>query len=248
LSSTTVSGRLDHDGDVVIEWSDGSVAKVSRLCGKLTNWTSVESGALITSPLDVCLYRAPTDNDMGGAVISYESRWLVAGLDNLHRTDINLKLIPDSKLDNVEVIVNCNLQPSADVILQYSMPLKICYTFLPDGAVLVRHRLIPCPKLPPLPRVGIRFAVPSSIERVNWFGLGPHEAYDDRKACVNLDYFSSTVRDLHVPYVVPQESGRRADPRYVNLIYWTINRVDTLNICTFNFNFMFLNSFKLDPG
>lgn len=230
LSSTTVSGRLNHDGDVVIEWSDGSVANVSKLCGRLTKWTSVESGELITSPLDVCLYRAPTDNDMGGAVFSYASRWIGAGLDNLQRTDINMELISKSDLDVVEVILDCNLQPGADVVLQYSMSLRISYQFLPGGAVLVRHRLIPCPKLPPLPRVGIRFAVPSSTERVNWFGLGPHEAYEDRKACVTLDYYSSTVRDLHVPYVVPQESGRRADPRYVSLNYRMMN---TLN-CLYN--------------
>jgi hypothetical protein len=50
---------------------------------------------------------------------------------------------------------------------------------------------------------------------VEWLGLGPHEAYDDRKAMVFLDHFTSTVEDLHTEYIFPQENGHRIDPRWI---------------------------------
>ena len=71
--------------------------------------------------------------------------------------------------------------------------------------------------LPPLPRAGVRFAVPSRFDQAQWLGLGPHEAYDDRRFSPHLGTFSSSVQELHTPYVYPQECGRRADPRWVFL-------------------------------
>jgi beta-galactosidase len=48
---------------------------------------------------------------------------------------------------------------------------------------------------------------------VKYFGLGPHEAYDDRLASVYLGVFETTVQAMHTNYTFPQECGRRADPR-----------------------------------
>lgn len=67
--------------------------------------------------------------------------------------------------------------------------------------------------MPPPPRIGLRTSLRSTLSNVSWFGYGPHEAYDDRKNCIYLGYFKSSVIDLHTPYIVPQECGRRHDPR-----------------------------------
>ena len=48
-------------------------------------------------------------------------------------------------------------------------------------------------------------------------GRGPHEAYPDRKASALVRQYSLAVQDMHVPYVFPQESGGRADVRWVLL-------------------------------
>ena len=53
--------------------------------------------------------------------------------------------------------------------------------------------------MPPLPRIGLRFAMPAVlVDSAKWFGLGPHEAYDDRNACVRLGHFASSIDKLHV--------------------------------------------------
>ncbi|WP_237047808.1 beta-galactosidase small subunit [Lentzea guizhouensis] len=71
----------------------------------------------------------------------------------------------------------------------------------------------PCP----LPRLGLRLAVPGSLDAVSWFGLGPGEAYADSRQAVRVGRFSSTVDGLQTPYVFPQENGNRADARWLEL-------------------------------
>jgi beta-galactosidase len=78
-----------------------------------------------------------------------------------------------------------------------------------------------------LPRVGIEFGVtPGCYTPIGgrlidncehifqglYYGRGPHECYSDRKsgALVGAYHFDD-VRELHVPYVFPSESGGRCD-------------------------------------
>jgi len=57
-----------------------------------------------------------------------------------------------------------------------------------------------------LPRIGLHFGVPKKCEQVQWYGAGPHECYWDRKSGAPIREYSSTVQDMHVPYIVPGES------------------------------------------
>jgi beta-galactosidase len=93
------------------------------------------------------------------------------------------------------------------------IPCQIKLRFNCDDTLTVESRIYSPASLPPLPRAGLSLALSSSFSRVEWLGLGPHEAYDDRKACVHLGVFSADVATLHTPYVVPQENARRASPR-----------------------------------
>lgn len=54
-----------------------------------------------------------------------------------------------------------------------------------------------------LPRIGLHFAVPKTCEQVQWYGCGPHECYWDRKSGAPAREYSSSVKDMHVPYIVP---------------------------------------------
>ncbi|TCC62389.1 hypothetical protein E0H73_15775 [Kribbella pittospori] len=67
------------------------------------------------------------------------------------------------------------------------------------------------------PRVGVRMAVPSSLDRVRWFGGGPGEAYADSREAARVGRYTSTVDEMQTPYVVPQENGSRIDVRWAEL-------------------------------
>lgn len=215
--------NFDSDGtlkSITVSWSNGSQAIINGACGRLTSWTSKTGGEIITSPFEVCLFRAPTDNDRGGDVIAYASRWSAAGLDTLRRTDVVVMTNTEpasADIPAIEILVELNLRPADDTFQYHFIPVAIKYTFQNDGRISISHEVTPPRHIPPLPRVGIRFAVSEVMKEVEYFGLGPHEAYDDRKKCVYLGCFKSNVNDLHESYVVPQECGRRADPRWIVL-------------------------------
>ncbi|EJX09329.1 protein containing Glycoside hydrolase, family 42, domain protein 5 domain protein [gut metagenome] len=68
-----------------------------------------------------------------------------------------------------------------------------------------------------VPRVGIRFHLPASMNQVAYFGRGPEENYVDRNAGVAVDAFRTTAEALYFPYVRPQENGHHTDTRWLAL-------------------------------
>ena len=192
-------------------------------CGRLLTWCDGLGNSLLARPLDTCVYRAPTDNDRGGTALSYAARWLAYGLNDLHIEGEEVGESKEVAIDHQErqfdgsyvIKTRWTLVPSSKNknIIPCRIICGATYTFLPSGGIHVDHWFFPPSYLPTLPRAGIRFAIPSKFEHVKWLGLGPHEAYDDRKFSTYLSTFELSVMDLHTPYIYPQECGRRADPR-----------------------------------
>ena len=50
-----------------------------------------------------------------------------------------------------------------------------------------------------------------------WFGTGPHETYPDRRSSALLGRWHSTVTELDVPYLRPQENGGRGRTSWARL-------------------------------
>lgn len=104
--------------------------------------------------------------------------------------------------------------------------VSVQYTFSADGTMLMEWMLdashalpakLATGLMPSLPRVGIRWAVPGSQERVTWYGRGPHECYSDRKVSALLGRYRSPVQEMPTQYIFPQENGGRADVRWFAL-------------------------------
>jgi beta-galactosidase len=60
-----------------------------------------------------------------------------------------------------------------------------------------------------LPRLGVGMTLPGEYEHVEWFGLGPGEAYRDTGAAARVGRYRATVAEMQTPYVRPQENGNR---------------------------------------
>jgi beta-galactosidase len=52
---------------------------------------------------------------------------------------------------------------------------------------------------------------------VEWFGLGPGEAYRDSRRAVRVGRYRASVGELQTPYVFPQENGNRAGVRWAEI-------------------------------
>ena len=59
-----------------------------------------------------------------------------------------------------------------------------------------------------VPRIGVRFRLPSDMNRVEYFGRGPGENYIDRNASSFVDLYRTTADQMYTNnYVRPQENG-----------------------------------------
>jgi beta-galactosidase len=92
-------------------------------------------------------------------------------------------------------------------------------TYLCDtsGVVTITEDIRVPKELDDLPRLGFAFELPPTLERLVWFGRGPHESYPDRKLGAAFGRYESTVTDQYVPYVMPQEHGGHSDTRWFAL-------------------------------
>lgn len=68
-----------------------------------------------------------------------------------------------------------------------------------------------------VPRIGVRFRLPSTMNQVQYLGRGPEENYPDRHKGTIVGLYKTTAEDMYYPYVRPQENGHHTDTRWVAL-------------------------------
>jgi hypothetical protein len=52
------------------------------------------------------------------------------------------------------------------------------------------------------------------LDRITYYGRGPHENYVDRQESALVGVYHGLVKDQSVPYIFPQETGNRSDVRW----------------------------------
>ncbi|MFP4053462.1 MAG: beta-galactosidase small subunit, partial [Phycisphaerae bacterium] len=165
----------------------------------------------------VNLWRAPTDNDgvkqWSGQADKPLGRWLEAGLDTLQP-----RCVKSSVRRSGDGSVTFRAEHVASAAGRENAVLhRSVYTVLPGGCIRVENTIIAARSLPDLPRVGVKLALAPGLETVEYFGRGPIENYIDRNACTPVGRYATTVTEMYVPYIVPQECGNRTDTRWLTL-------------------------------
>jgi beta-galactosidase len=94
---------------------------------------------------------------------------------------------------------------------------SLTYRLAPDGALVLENEVTLAQEVEDLPRLGLRLVLPGSLEDVLYLGRGPHENYPDRQAGAPVGCYRTSVREMYVPYVMPQECGHRGEVRWVAL-------------------------------
>lgn len=163
-------------------------------------------------------WRAPTENDRyigGGQPTSNENAWSIVGLDRLHAR------VDEVRVDEAGLLVRTRVAGSGtragfDVTYRWSAEqtaagegIRLDLDVVPDGIWTNA-----------LPRMGYSLAIASDAPGdvpVEYFGLGPGEAYSDSLAAAHVSRFAGTVDSLSTKYVVPQENGCRRDVRWAKV-------------------------------
>ena len=97
--------------------------------------------------------------------------------------------------------------------------LLATYTWTADGDGLLPHRRRRARGRLDRPAAAarLRLALPAALDRVEWFGRGPGEAYRDTRRAARVGRFAASVDELQTPYVRPQENGNRTEVRWATL-------------------------------
>jgi beta-galactosidase len=178
--------------------------RFDRMTGLMDSFVR-DGRELIASGPEPNYWRAPTDNDFGNQMPRRLAVWRRA---SLFRDLRSLEARNDGP-GLARVAVEYGLAGGAA-----SQTLE--YVIDGDGNVTVTARLTlrADSRLPELPRVGLKMALPAGYDRIQWFGRGPFENYRDRKTAAFVGLYETTA-DEPFPYVSPQEYGNRTDTRWL---------------------------------
>ncbi|MCI9156129.1 MAG: beta-galactosidase [Lawsonibacter sp.] len=145
-------------------------------------------------------WRAPTENDLGSGFALSSAVW--SAVDRWQRCE-SIKILAEN-------------EEKVAVRFTYTAPAlpglrtDVTYTVEDTGRMTVTVHYFGGPNRPGLPLMGLRFATPEPLERVEWLGLSG-ETYPDRK---KGGVFGWHREAPHIPaYLVPQECGCHADTR-----------------------------------
>ncbi|MEI8196383.1 MAG: glycoside hydrolase family 2 TIM barrel-domain containing protein, partial [Phycisphaerae bacterium] len=150
-------------------------------------------------------WRAPTDNDKGAAM-----KWRAAGLDRLVQRTAAVKLEQISP-QTCRVIIEAALSAKALVPAFYCTYI---YTLFGSGDVVIQTRIKPRADLPYLPKIGLQMQLAGVLDRLAWFGRGPHENYIDKQESAAVGFYQGTVQQQYEPYIKPQENGNKSEVRW----------------------------------
>jgi beta-galactosidase/beta-glucuronidase len=194
--------------------------------GELAGWQSGGVAILEKSP-GFNVWRAPTDNDQ-----TISKTWRDAGLDRLERR------LQDAKYSNIrdqEVRIYFETV-HAPVSLPAAFKVNQVLSVYGSGDLTIKMEVHPLKDLPDLPRIGFQLRLPGNLERLAWYGRGPHESYIDRKESARIGVYRGSVSEQYVPYIFPQENGNKSDVRWAVLSNLQGMGLLAIGFPTFNFS------------
>lgn len=187
---------------------------------------------LLESPLTLCLYRPPTEND-GQKTFPIETQkgrafnaWIEHGLDQVGLEKLELQA-DENSLTTLHLIRT----PAGVELGTFGQKWTFFNKKLHLSVVIQLNSV-----LDDYPRIGLSCALNKRWSSLRWFGLGPEENYPDRKAGCILDEYRATVNELYVPYIVPQDYGERTSVRYLDLFDGDKGRVRLASGAPFSFS------------
>ncbi|MEE9362917.1 MAG: glycoside hydrolase family 2 TIM barrel-domain containing protein [Cellulophaga sp.] len=151
-------------------------------------------------------WRAMTDNDFGNHMEAKNIEWKKASL-------FSKVIYLDSKTEK---------DGTATINVTYELPgvdtkFHSIYTIYGNGAIAISNVLEETKYKGDIPRIGMRMQIQKEYKNMKYYGRGPWENYQDRKASAFVDLYKSSVSDQYVPYIRPQDNGYKTDVKWVAL-------------------------------
>ena len=158
-------------------------------------------------PMELTVWRAPTDND-----IRIKEEWYKAFYDKARARAYQTEY----ELTEKGLLIRSRMSMCAPSV-QRIMEMDTVWTVGQTGSITVRMHVVRNMEFPELPRFGLRLFLPGAMNHAVYCGLGPTESYPDKRRAAYHGIFRASVEDLHEDYLRPQENGSHDDCDYVIL-------------------------------
>lgn len=165
----------------------------------------VNEKEFLDRPMELNVWRAPTDNDM-----YIKAEWYKAMYDRAK----SRAYVTNYTLTSETLEIHSVMSMTA-VTVQRMMNIDTVWKIDNSGQISVKMDVVRNMDFPELPRFGLRLFLPKEMDQVIYYGLGPEESYEDKRRASSHGLYSQSVTQLHEDYIKPQENGSHADCDYV---------------------------------
>ena len=161
----------------------------------------------LNHPMELNIWRAPTDNDM-----YIKSEWKKAHYDKAYTRAYTTEVVQGK----YGVKVSSHASVVAETV-QKILDVTITWTIDSAGKIDADIEATKDGEFPDLPRFGVRMFLDKKLSDARYFGMGPQESYRDKHQAASHGLYWANVDDLHEDYIRPQENGSHYDCEYVEL-------------------------------
>ena len=161
----------------------------------------------LNHPMELNIWRAPTDNDM-----YIKSEWKKAHYDKAYTRAYTTEVVQGKhgvKITSHASVVAETVQKILDVTITWKIEAA--------GKIDADIAVTKDDEFPDLPRFGVRMFLDKKLSAARYFGMGPQESYCDKHQAASHSLYHANVDDLHEDYIRPQENGSHYDCEYVEL-------------------------------
>ena len=161
----------------------------------------------LNHPMELNIWRAPTDNDM-----YIKSEWKKAHYDKAYTRAYTTEVVQGKhgvKITSHASVVAETVQKILDVTITWKIEAA--------GKIDADIAVTKDDEVPDLPRFGVRMFLDKKLSAARYFGMGPQESYCDKHQAASHGLYQANVDDLHEDYIRPQENGSHYDCEYVEL-------------------------------
>ena len=161
----------------------------------------------LNHPMELNIWRAPTDNDM-----YIKAEWKKAHYDKAYTRAYTTEVVQGKhgvKIVSHDSVVAETVQKILDVTITWKIDAS--------GKIDADIEATKDGEFPDLPRFGVRMFLDKKLSDARYFGMGPQESYRDKHQAASHGLYRANVGDLHEDYIRPQENGSHYDCEYVEL-------------------------------
>ncbi len=158
-------------------------------------------------PMELNIWRAPTDNDM-----YIKEEWKKAHYDEAYTRAYQIEV-----LQNKHGVVIMEHVAVVAATVQKILDVELIWKIDGNGKITSMISATKDEEFPDLPRFGIRLFLDKKLCDVCYFGMGPQESYRDKHQASSHGCYHSKVCQMHEDYIRPQENGSHYDCDYVEV-------------------------------